>query len=58
MKLPKLDTHDILFVSGSTLIVIGTSIHHPTTGVIIAGCLLLIAPVLEIVSGFIRGLRS
>jgi hypothetical protein len=58
IKKPKLDTQDILFISGSVLIVTGTALRSPTIGLVIAGCLLLIAPVLNLVQGFIRGLKQ
>jgi hypothetical protein len=58
VKKPKLDTHDILFITGSVLIVTGAALRSPTIGLIVAGALLLLAPVLNIVQGFIRGIKQ
>jgi hypothetical protein len=58
MKKLKLETHDVLYISGSFLVVLGCSLHSLATGLVLGGIFLLFAPVLEIVSGFIRGLKQ
>jgi len=53
-----LDTQDTLFISGALLVTLGTAIKSPTTGLIVGGSFLLLAPLLNLVQGFIRGLKS
>ena len=50
--------HDALYVIGSLLIVTGFAFISRPAALIIAGSFLLLFPVLEIVSGFLRGLRK
>jgi hypothetical protein len=57
-KKPKVDTQDILFVSGSVLVVVGAGYHSLATAFITAGVFLLFAPVLNIVQSFFRGLKN
>jgi hypothetical protein len=52
------DKQDILFVSGAVLVVSGIALHHSASALIAAGIFLLFAPVLDVVSGFFKGLRG
>lgn len=55
---PPMDKNDLLFAAGGVLLVAGMALGSRPHALITAGILLLIVPVLELVSGFIRGLRS
>lgn len=55
---PPVDRKDLLFLLGGALVVVGVAWGSRPHALIVAGALLLIVPVLELVSGFIRGLRS
>lgn len=48
---------DMLYVAGGVLVSIGAGIIRVRYGVISAGAFCLLPPVLELASGFIRGLR-
>jgi hypothetical protein len=50
--------HDSLYVSGSLFVIAGVALVSRPGALIATGGFLLLAPVLEIVSGFIRGVRS
>lgn len=58
IKKPLVDRKDLLFLLGGLLVVAGVGVHSLSRGLITAGILLLAVPALELVSGFIRGLRS
>lgn len=58
MKLMKIDTQDILFVGGAVLVVAGVAVRSIASGLITGGVFLLLAPLLNLVQGFIRGLKQ
>lgn len=55
---PPVDRKDLLFLLGGVLVVAGVALTNRSHALIAAGGLLLVVPVLELLSGFIRGLRS
>lgn len=55
---PAIDRKDLLFLLGGALVVAGVAMWSVPRAFITAGGLLLIVPLLELLSGFIRGLRS
>ena len=48
---------DALYFAGAALVTVGASLFRIRTGLIAAGCFLLLLPVLEIGGIFIRSLR-
>jgi hypothetical protein len=56
--LKKIDKADVAVVVGSILVVAGVTLWSRPAGLATAGGFLLVIPALEILSGFIRGLRN
>jgi hypothetical protein len=54
----KIETKDVLYITGAVLVSLGLGIVRPPYGLISAGIFLLLVPLLELVSGFLRGLRG
>lgn len=52
-----LDRQDWLFISGASLVVFGVAIRSVSAALVIAGLFLLLAPGLELLASFIRGLK-
>jgi hypothetical protein len=52
-----LDRSDILYIVGAALVVIGVALIRAKLASIAAGVFCLVFPVLELASGFIKGLR-
>lgn len=48
---------DLMYVSGAGLITAGVGLFRIRYGLIAAGVFLLLPPLLELASGFLRGLR-
>lgn len=47
-----------MFYFGAAMISIGVTILRPACGLITAGAFVVLLPLLEIASGFVRGLRD
>lgn len=48
---------DVLYIAGSSAVSMGLAMVRPYLGIIAIGLFCLLPPVLELASGFIRGLR-
>lgn len=49
---------DALYIGGSVLVTVGVILFSVRAGLIVGGAFCLFLPMLEVLSGFVRGLRS
>jgi hypothetical protein len=51
-------TSDLLYFAGAALVTVGAGMHSIRIGLITAGAFLLLMPMLELATSFIRGVRG
>jgi hypothetical protein len=49
---------DALYIAGSLLVTAGVSLVHISWGLVTGGCFCMLLPLLELATGFIRGLKT
>jgi hypothetical protein len=58
LKKLKIDNLDLMYVCGSVLVVLGVAMRNTASGFIAGGVFLLLAPILNLVQGFMRGIKQ